>query len=91
MSETSSNPSNGNSSHFDASREHVRAAATDMRDAATEAAREIRDRANAFAGEWKGRLSDLQKETEEYVRANPTKSVLAAVGAGFVIGLLCRK
>ena len=91
MSETSSHSGNGSHEHLESSREHVRAAANDVRDAAAEAAREIRDRANAIAGEWKGKLCDWQKEAEDYVRANPTKSVLTAIGAGFVIGLLCRK
>ncbi|MDB4714311.1 hypothetical protein OAF14_04250 [Akkermansiaceae bacterium] len=28
---------------------------------------------------------------EDYVRENPTKAVLAAAGAGFVLGLLIRR
>jgi ElaB/YqjD/DUF883 family membrane-anchored ribosome-binding protein len=33
----------------------------------------------------------VQKEIEDYVRKNPTKSILAAVGVGFVIGLVFRR
>ena len=28
---------------------------------------------------------------EDYVRENPTKAILAAAGAGFVLGLLIRR
>ena len=93
MSESAANTDHGNGArdHIESSQEHVRAAAADVRDAAAEAAREIKDRANAFAGEWKGKVSDVQKDVEQYVRENPTKSVLTAIGVGFVIGLICRK
>jgi ElaB/YqjD/DUF883 family membrane-anchored ribosome-binding protein len=93
MSDTTADNSNGNGAHdhLDSSREHVRAAASEARDAAAEAAREFREKATAFAGEWKERAAGVQKEMEDYVRKNPTKSVLAAVGVGFVIGLICRR
>ena len=93
MSDTAANPNNGNgvADHLESSQEHVRAAATEARDAAEAAARELKDRANAFAGEWKEKLADAQKDAELYIRENPTKSVLAAIGVGFVLGLICRK
>ena len=93
MSDSAANPTNGTEAHdhLESSQEHVRAAAAEVRDAAAEAAREIKDRANAFAGEWKEKVGDVQKDVEQYVRENPTKSVLAAIGVGFVIGLICRK
>ncbi len=93
MSDTEANSDNGNGlhDHLESSQEHVRAAAAEVRDAAAEAAREIKERANAIAGEWKGKAADVQKDVEQYVRANPTKSVLAAIGVGFVLGLICRK
>ena len=84
-------PGNGIHDSLESSHEHVRAAAADVRDAATEAAREVKDRANVIADELKGKVNDWQKDAEQYVRENPTKSVLAAVGVGFVIGLICRK
>ena len=34
------------------------------------------------------RARDLHRSGEEYVRANPTKSVLTALGVGLLIGLL---
>jgi ElaB/YqjD/DUF883 family membrane-anchored ribosome-binding protein len=92
MSEASTEkPGSGVHESLESSQEHVRAAAADVRDAAAEAARDVKDRANAMADELKGKVNDWQKDAEQYVRENPTKSVLAAVGVGFVIGLICRK
>ncbi len=82
---------NGNQDHFEASKAHARAAAAEMRDAAAEAAREFRERAGGIAGEWKEKAQGVQKEIENYVREHPTKSVLAALGVGFVIGLIFRR
>jgi ElaB/YqjD/DUF883 family membrane-anchored ribosome-binding protein len=33
----------------------------------------------------------LQEDGEAYVRENPTKAVLTAVAAGFVLGLMFRR
>ena len=41
--------------------------------------------------EVKAYLDNIHREAERYVRQNPTKSVLAAVGAGFVLGLLMKR
>lgn len=37
------------------------------------------------------RLREFQSEAEVYVRANPTKGVLVAVGIGFVLGVLIKR
>lgn len=37
------------------------------------------------------KVKDAHAETEEYIRHNPTKSVLTAFGAGLLIGLLARR
>ncbi|WP_018969265.1 DUF883 family protein [Rubritalea marina] len=37
------------------------------------------------------RVKGAHEETEDYIRKNPTKSVLAAFGAGLLIGLLARR
>lgn len=84
-------PSNGNQDHLEASKAHARAAAAEMRDAAAEAARELRERAGGVAGEWQDKAHGIQTELEDYVRKNPAKSILAAAGIGFVIGLICRR
>jgi ElaB/YqjD/DUF883 family membrane-anchored ribosome-binding protein len=78
-------------SHFESSKSHARAAATEMRGAATEVARELKERAGALAGQWRDKARQVQKEVEHYVREHPTKSVLAAVGVGFVLGLMLRR
>ena len=85
------NAENGNQDHFEASKAHARAAAAEMRDAAAEAAREFRERAGGMAEEWQEKARGVQKEVENYVRENPTKSILAAVGVGFVLGLIFRR
>jgi ElaB/YqjD/DUF883 family membrane-anchored ribosome-binding protein len=36
-------------------------------------------------------LESLHKQTEGYVREHPLKSVLVALGAGFLVGLMTRK
>ena len=38
-------------------------------------------RAGGVAGDWKEKAQGVQQEIEDYVRQNPTKSILAAVGA----------
>jgi ElaB/YqjD/DUF883 family membrane-anchored ribosome-binding protein len=85
------NNPNGHEDHIKASKSHARAAATEMRGAASEMAREIKERAGELAGEWKNKSRHLHKEIEDYVREHPTKSVLAAVGVGFVLGLIFRR
>ena len=41
--------------------------------------------------EIKDQLDGLHQEAERYIRENPTKSVLAAAGVGFVLGLLMKR
>jgi ElaB/YqjD/DUF883 family membrane-anchored ribosome-binding protein len=82
---------NGHEDHFKSSAEHARAAASEMRGAASEIAREFKERADALTGEWKSKARRLHKDVEGYVRANPTKSVLTALGVGFVVGLIFRR
>lgn len=84
-------PENGNQDHLEASKAHARAAAAQMRDAAAEAAREFRERAGSVAGEWSEKADSVRQEIEDYVRQHPGKSILAAAGIGFVIGLICRR
>jgi ElaB/YqjD/DUF883 family membrane-anchored ribosome-binding protein len=37
------------------------------------------------------RVRDLQGDTKQYVRENPTKAVFTALAIGFVLGLLRRR
>jgi ElaB/YqjD/DUF883 family membrane-anchored ribosome-binding protein len=95
------NPSNIQES-LRASGSHAARAAEELRAAAEakakelgtmmgEKASEFRDKAGDMYDDAKVQLKALQKDTEEYVRANPIKAVLIAVGAGFVIGSLARR
>ena len=67
------------------------AKADDLRAAASLKAEEYRGKAEAAYGEAKVRAQDYHHEGEEYVRQNPTRAILGAVAAGFVLGLILRK
>jgi len=56
------------------------------------------DKASAFKGEATEKLKQgaekakvLHANAEDYVRENPTKAVLGAVGLGVIIGLIMRR
>ena len=36
-------------------------------------------------------LKDIQKESERYIRANPTRAALTALGVGFVLGVILKR
>lgn len=84
---------NDNGNHDEAAdfRAEAGEAAAQMRDAAGDAARELKERLESIAGDLRGKATGWQKELEKYVRKNPTKSVLTAVGVGFVLGVICRR
>jgi ElaB/YqjD/DUF883 family membrane-anchored ribosome-binding protein len=72
-------------------RDHLKQAADDLRAAAENKAREFRGKAEQFRGEATARVRTFQEDGEEYVRANPAKAVLCALGAGFLLGLMFRE
>ena len=53
--------------------------------------REFRDMAETSFAEAKEKFKTLVRDGEVYVRENPTKAVLAAVGVGFVLGVLLKR
>ncbi len=86
---------------LESSKSHVKSAADDLRSAAESKAAELRGMAEAKAAEYKGKAEQvygdarnraltLREEGEEYVRENPAKAVLTALGVGFVIGIIFR-
>ena len=88
--------------NLETSKGHVKQAADDLRAAAEAKAHEFRAKAEVTAQEIRGRAehaySDardrartLQDDGEEYIRQNPSKSVLTALAAGFVLGLILRR
>ncbi len=88
--------------NMQSARDHVRQAADELRAATAAKAQQFRDAAEDRAHRVKGiaesgwedakvKAQDFMAETEDYVRTNPTKSVLTALGVGFVLGLLFRR
>src|SRR5205807_3974167 len=84
------------------SKEHARRAAEDLRSAAGAMAGEYRGKAEQAWGDARGkaeqawddattRVRTFQEDAEQYVRENPTKAVLTALGIGFVLGLIFRR
>jgi ElaB/YqjD/DUF883 family membrane-anchored ribosome-binding protein len=75
----------------DAKMENVRQAAgqkaDEFRGVAEGKVQEFRDAAEQATF----RVKSWQVEAEAYVRDNPTKAVLVALGAGFLVGFLLRK
>ena len=63
--------------------QHLRAIASEKSD-------HLRDVAEEHFTDARERIGDWQEETERYVRENPTKSVLIALGVGFLVGRLFR-
>ena len=88
--------------NLETSRTHDKQAAEDLRSAAEIKAQELRDRAGDRAQELRAqaetayseareRAQSLRQDGEQYVRENPTKAILTAVAAGFVLGLIIRR
>ena len=75
--------------------EQVKAKAEDFADEVRaklgNAAEEVRAQAGVAYDEARQRVRTLREDGEEYVRQNPRETLLAAVCAGFVAGLLIRR
>jgi ElaB/YqjD/DUF883 family membrane-anchored ribosome-binding protein len=89
-------------SKLESSRTHARKAAEDLKSAAGAVAQEYRgkaeqawdearDRAGVAWGEATERARTFQQDAEQYVRENPTKAVVTALGIGFVLGMIFRR
>jgi ElaB/YqjD/DUF883 family membrane-anchored ribosome-binding protein len=52
---------------------------------------QVRDTAAAYWEDGRRRATDWEESLEDMVREQPLKSVLMAVGAGFVLGFLFRR
>ena len=90
------------STKFESSRTHARKAAEDLREAATDIAQEYRGKAEQAWDDARGRAEEawgdardkartFQEDAEQYVRENPTKAVVTALGIGFVLGMIFRR
>jgi ElaB/YqjD/DUF883 family membrane-anchored ribosome-binding protein len=76
---------------FESTKTHVRAAADDLRTAATNMAEDYRGRAEDAWEQARDRVRTFQDDGEQYVRDNPTKAVFTALGVGFILGLIFRR
>jgi len=78
---------------FESSKTHARKAAEDLRSAAGAMAEEYRGKAEEAWDDARGkaRVRTFQDDAEQYVRENPTKAVVTALGIGFVLGMIFRR
>ena len=65
--------------------------ADELRGAAQDKAQELRGVAQSAWSDTKSQAKSWQAEGEAYVRDNPTKAILIALGVGVLLGLLFRK
>ena len=70
---------------------HARKAAKDLRSSAGAVATEYRGRFEEIKDDAIDRIRSFQDDGKQYVRENPTKAVLTALAAGFVLGLIFRR
>jgi len=65
--------------------------AQNFRSFAGEKAAALKDEASVKLQQGKEKAKELHSSAEDYVRENPTKAVLGAVGVGVIIGLILRR
>ncbi|MEY3395401.1 MAG: hypothetical protein RL346_1637 [Verrucomicrobiota bacterium] len=65
--------------------------AEQFRTAASDKAQYVREVAQQQWEETRVRAKEIHVTTEDYIRQNPTKAVLGALGVGFLIGLIVRR
>ncbi len=77
------------------SAQHFRDAATEkataLKSAAAERAQHLKESATEQWQDTRVKAKELHVTAEDYIRQNPTKCVLSALGAGFLIGLIVRR
>lgn len=64
--------------------------AQDFKETASDTVNQFRDYADENWSDAKVRFDDYKEEGERYVRQNPSKAILMAVGLGFIIGRILR-
>jgi ElaB/YqjD/DUF883 family membrane-anchored ribosome-binding protein len=70
---------------------HARKAAEDLRSAAGAMADEYRERGKEVLDDALHRVRNFQDDSKQYVRKNPMKAVVTALGVGLVLGLVFRR
>ena len=87
---------------FESGKSHAVHAAEDLKAAAEAKAHELRTVAEAKAHEFRGKAEHafdeakvkartFREDGEQYIRENPTRAVLSALGIGFVLGIIFRR
>lgn len=76
---------------FESTKAQVRTAADDFKSATGAMAEEYRAKAGQVWGDARNRARTIHEDSEQYVRENPTKAILAALGIGLVLGLIFRR
>lgn len=71
-------------------RDKAEETAQNFKDSASDNVNHFRDYADENWSDVKVRIDDYKEEGERYVRQNPTKAILMAVGLGFIIGRILR-
>ncbi|MBC8127425.1 MAG: DUF883 family protein [Gloeobacteraceae cyanobacterium ES-bin-144] len=75
--------------------QHFRETATEKASAfksvAAEKAQHLKETANEQWQDTRVKAKELQVTAEDYIRQNPTKCVISALGLGFLIGLIVRR
>jgi ElaB/YqjD/DUF883 family membrane-anchored ribosome-binding protein len=71
-------------------RERAGETAQNFKETAGDNVNQFRDYADENWSDVKVRLDDYKEEGERYIRQNPSKAVLMAVGIGFIIGRIFR-
>jgi ElaB/YqjD/DUF883 family membrane-anchored ribosome-binding protein len=67
------------------------AKAQELRHVAESKANEFRSRAELAYDEYRSRARTLREDGEAYIRENPLRAVVTALGVGFVLGLIFRR
>ena len=62
-----------------------------MKSAATERAQHLKESATEQWQDTRVKAKELHVTAEDYIRQNPTKCVVSALGLGFLIGLIVRR
>ena len=69
----------------------VQRAAKALESATTNVAEDYQDKVEQSWDETKVRVRTWQQEGEDYVRENPMRAIFAALGVGFVLGIMIRR
>jgi ElaB/YqjD/DUF883 family membrane-anchored ribosome-binding protein len=73
------------------SKEEASHTVEDLESAVPAMAKDYTEKAAGALDEAKKRVRTLQENGEDYVRTNPTKAVLAALGVGFILAIIFKR